>query len=134
MVFWGRQFPPKNERKQVNQRYHSRKVEFVRSFFGGNRWPQKTISKLTDLYVLSYIWTVISSLFLKDENASWDLATISNCQKWINCWNHQIYDRRVQKGWGFHSIISLGLKGEVVVGISANQCTTVIQPRNHKKP
>ena len=74
--------------------------------------------------------------FFKDQNASWDLATISNCQQWLNsnCWNHQIYDRRVQKGWGFHSIISLGLKGEVVVGISANQCTTVIQPRNHKKP
>ena len=27
--------PPKNERKQVNQRFHSSKVEFLRSFFGG---------------------------------------------------------------------------------------------------
>ena len=30
--FWGRRFPPKNERKQVDLRYHSSKVEFVRSF------------------------------------------------------------------------------------------------------
>ena len=28
-------FLPKNERKQVDLRYHSSKVEFVRSFFGG---------------------------------------------------------------------------------------------------
>ena len=50
MFFWGRRFPPKNEQKQVDLRYHSSKVEFIRSFFGGNWWPQKTISKLTDLY------------------------------------------------------------------------------------
>ena len=58
MVYWGRRFPPKNEQKQVNLRYHkavtklegpklvkmqsaelnhSSKVEFVRSFFGGNQ-------------------------------------------------------------------------------------------------
>ena len=36
MSFWCRQFPPKIERKQVNLRYPSCKVEFVRSFFGGN--------------------------------------------------------------------------------------------------
>ena len=36
MSFWCLQFPPKNERKQVNLRFHSSKVEFVRSFFGGN--------------------------------------------------------------------------------------------------
>ena len=35
--FWGRRFPPKNERKQVNLRYHSSEAEFVRSFFGGNQ-------------------------------------------------------------------------------------------------
>ena len=34
MSFCCFQFPPKNERKQVNLRYHSSKVEFVRSFFG----------------------------------------------------------------------------------------------------
>ena len=36
MSFWCLQFPPKNERKQVDLRFHSSKVEFVRSFFGGN--------------------------------------------------------------------------------------------------
>ena len=50
-VFLGRRCPPKYERKQVDLRYHSSKVEFVCSFFGGNRWLQKFISKLTDLYV-----------------------------------------------------------------------------------
>ena len=34
MLYWCLQFPPKNERKQVDLRYHSSKVEFVRSFFG----------------------------------------------------------------------------------------------------
>ena len=36
MFFWCLQFLPKNERKQVNLRYHSSKVEFVCSFFGRN--------------------------------------------------------------------------------------------------
>ena len=36
MYFWCLQFPPKNERKQVNLRFHSSKVEFIRSFFGRN--------------------------------------------------------------------------------------------------
>ena len=40
MVFWCLRFPPKNERKQVDLRYHSSKVEFLRSFFGGNRRHQ----------------------------------------------------------------------------------------------
>ena len=31
---WGRRFPPKIERKQVDLRYHSSKVEFIRLFFG----------------------------------------------------------------------------------------------------
>ena len=34
MSFWCLQFLPKNERKQVELRYHSSKVEFIRSFFG----------------------------------------------------------------------------------------------------
>ena len=37
MVFWCLRFPPKNERKQVDLRYHSNKVEFVCSFFGENQ-------------------------------------------------------------------------------------------------
>ena len=36
MYFWCLQFPPKNEQKQVNLRFHSSKVEFFRSFFVGN--------------------------------------------------------------------------------------------------
>ena len=36
MSFCCLQFPPKNERKKVNLRLHSSKVEFVHSFFGGN--------------------------------------------------------------------------------------------------
>ena len=34
MSFWCLQFLPKNERKQVDLRYHSCKVELIRSFFG----------------------------------------------------------------------------------------------------
>ena len=41
MSFWRLQFPPKIERNQVELRYHSSKVEFLRSFFGGNRRHQK---------------------------------------------------------------------------------------------
>ena len=40
MIFWCLRFPPKNERKQVNFRYHSSKDELFRSFFGGNRRHQ----------------------------------------------------------------------------------------------
>ena len=36
MSFWCLQFLLKNERKQVDLRYHSSKVKFVRSFFGRN--------------------------------------------------------------------------------------------------
>ena len=60
MVFGGRQFPPKNERKQVDLRYHSSKVVFVRSFFGGNRWRKKTISKLTALSDLIFFFKFLA--------------------------------------------------------------------------
>ena len=36
MSYWCLQFPPKNERKQVNMRFHSRKVEFIHSYLGEN--------------------------------------------------------------------------------------------------
>ena len=36
MSFWCLQFPPKNEQKQVDLRFHSSKVELIRLFFGGN--------------------------------------------------------------------------------------------------
>ena len=36
MSFWCLQFLPKNDRKQVNIRFHSSKVKFICSFFGRN--------------------------------------------------------------------------------------------------
>ena len=36
MSLWGLQFPPKNEQKQVDLRFHSTKVEFVPLVFRGN--------------------------------------------------------------------------------------------------
>ena len=42
MPFWCLQFPPKNERKHVDLRFHSSKVEFVCSFFGGNIYFKKS--------------------------------------------------------------------------------------------
>ena len=42
MSFWCLQFPPKNERKQVDLRFHSSKVEFICSFFGGNLYLKKS--------------------------------------------------------------------------------------------
>ena len=41
MVFWGRRFPPKKERNQVDLRYHSGKVELVRSFLEEIDDPKK---------------------------------------------------------------------------------------------
>ena len=41
MVFWCLRFPPKIERKQVDLRNHSSKVEFFRSFSGGTRRHKK---------------------------------------------------------------------------------------------
>ena len=59
MSFWCLQFLPKNERKQVNQRYHSSKVEFVCSFFERNVGLKKIIWTLSDLYT-----PLISTRFL----------------------------------------------------------------------
>ena len=42
-------FPPKNEQKQVDLRFHSSKIEFVRSFFGENVGLKKIIFTLSDL-------------------------------------------------------------------------------------
>ena len=46
---WCLQFPPKNEQKQVNLRYHCGEVEFISSFFGGNVSLKVIISTLSDL-------------------------------------------------------------------------------------
>ena len=63
MSFWCLQILPKNEQKQVDLRYHSNKVEFIRSFFG--RIHGLTIcfrglltfrKNLTILFCLSCCW------------------------------------------------------------------------------
>ena len=41
-IFGVFKFPPKNERKQVDLRFHSSKVEFLHSFFGGNVYLKKS--------------------------------------------------------------------------------------------
>ena len=51
MSFRCLQFSPKYERKQVDLRFHSSKVEFVRSFFWRKRWLEKVILTLSDLYI-----------------------------------------------------------------------------------
>ena len=49
MVFWGRRFPPKNKRKQVDLRFHGSKVEFRLFVFWRKRWLEKIVSTLSDL-------------------------------------------------------------------------------------
>ena len=49
MSFWCLQFLPKKERKQVNLRFNSSKVEFVRLFFWRKCWLEKIVSTLSDL-------------------------------------------------------------------------------------
>ena len=41
-LFWCLQLPPKTNEKQVDLRFHSSRVEFVRSFFGGNVYLKKS--------------------------------------------------------------------------------------------
>ena len=52
---------PKNERKQVNLRYHSSRVDFFCSFFGRIEDTKKDISKLTDLYESIYYIALLCS-------------------------------------------------------------------------
>ena len=74
MSFWCLQFPPKNERKQVDLRFHSSKVEFVFSFFGGNVGLKKSFRLcLTFSFVLKTMpkfWVSISLLDFKLEEKS----------------------------------------------------------------
>ena len=51
MVFWGHRFLPKNRRTNSTLLLWYLRSTCFPSFFGGNRQPQKTFSKLTDLYV-----------------------------------------------------------------------------------
>ena len=63
MIFWCLRFHPKNERKQVDLRYHSSKDEFFRSFFGGNWRHQKPFRNyLTFIYCLTLVQSIISWL------------------------------------------------------------------------
>ena len=79
MSFWHLQFPPKNERKQVDLRFHSSKVEFVCSFFGGNVGLKKSFRLcLTFSFVLKTMpkfWVSISLLDFnleeKSRNSGW---------------------------------------------------------------
>ena len=72
MVFWGRRFSPKNERKQVDLRYHSSKVEFFHSFFGGNRRQQEPFRNFltfkkepkSDDHLSKFDWHDLSPIFL----------------------------------------------------------------------
>ena len=69
MVFECLQFPPKNEQKQVNLRYHSSKVEFFCSFFGGDRRHQKpfrnylTFNKSNNNYLINGHFKKSDSIF-----------------------------------------------------------------------
>ena len=79
MSIWRLQFPPKNERKQVDLRFHSSKVEFVFSFFGGNVGLKKSFRFcLTFSFVLKTMpkfWVSISLLDFnleeKSRNSGW---------------------------------------------------------------
>ena len=58
MVFWCLRFPPKNERKQVDLRYHSSKVKFFHSFFGGNRRHQKPFRNYLTFKTVKFVMKV----------------------------------------------------------------------------
>ena len=65
-VFWCLQFLPKNERKHVDLRFHSSKVEFICSFFGRNIGLKKSFRLcLTFTYLkhtCCYIYVMSCSL------------------------------------------------------------------------
>ena len=65
MVFWGHRFPPKNEWTNSILILWYLKSTCFHSFFGGNRWSQKTISKFTDLYDGIQYFEVINLKFHK---------------------------------------------------------------------
>ena len=62
MFFWCLRFPPKNEQKQIDLRYHSSKVEFLCSFFGGNWRHQKPFRN----YLTFTDWENLSTHTSKD--------------------------------------------------------------------
>ena len=58
-------FPPKNEWKQVDLRYHISKVEFLCSFFGGNRRHQKPFRNYLTFKSSSFLYFVYSHSFTR---------------------------------------------------------------------
>ena len=71
MSFWCPPFPPKNEQKQVYLRFHSSKVEFIRSFFGGNVYLKKSFRLF--LTFSKSKQNLISMFFRKKQVRSWQL-------------------------------------------------------------
>ena len=79
MSFWCLHFPSKNERKQVDLRYHSSKVEFIRSFFGTIEYTKKSFEinwplgqKFVKFFIIKkfyskIIWPLVSIL----DQVSW---------------------------------------------------------------
>ena len=63
MSFWCLQFPPKNERKHIDLRFHSIKIELVRSFFGGNVYLKKTFDFFWPLPKFCYMFTSLKQCF-----------------------------------------------------------------------
>ena len=71
MSFWCLQFSPKTEQKQVNLRFHSSKVEFIRMFFGGNVVGLKksfrlclTFSKMVNIRFECLFKTILFCVFV----------------------------------------------------------------------
>ena len=90
MSFWCLQFPPKNERKQVDLRFHSSKVEFVCSFFGGNVYLKKsfrlflTFSRVNIFSSLKLCrWANIKAVKLKVEKGK--KISIAFSSSWPQC-------------------------------------------------
>ena len=88
-VFFGRRFPPKNKRKQVNLRYHSSKVEFLLFVF-----CRKSMTPNNHFEI------------------NWPLGSaITYCLRWLQWWPtmfqqkvNTLHKERVSKGieiWGF---------------------------------
>ena len=87
MYFWCLQFLPKNERKQVDLRYHSSKVEFVCLFFGRIVGLKKSLqlcltfrerqSHLTYLITL-YVVTLLFLLYLPSSHYKVKIHTFSS--------------------------------------------------------
>ena len=100
MSFWCLQFPPKNERKQVDLRFHSSKVEFVRSFFGGNICLKKSFrlfltfreyNKAWDMRLLRVQTSQIRNFELVPQNLRYVGFYVDFCWFFLNFWDTWIF-------------------------------------------